>query len=447
MIPGTRISVVNSDPRADDRPEYAPWHDDSGWHAPRDMATIFVSGNVMSRGLTLEGLTTTLFLRHSDKPVADTQMQMQRWFGYRGAYIELCRVIAPSRQLDLFRAYHDNDEALRRQVIDAMNSEDRGAPSPTVLQGLGFGATAKIANLSNQPLCPGAAPFIRLTNDGLAEDPNVGIVADAFRDHSSSDVRVSGQLRGRILDDPLSLAQAAETLDRLAFGAYAPGNQTWQSDRWGAVEAHIGLGGGDTVLHPLYRPRLPAPGQPFSDPRLDCPYSLGAYLRLWLACLTRHARGFFPTDNPRLPWSMVDLTTKQEQKPRFWVGIRYGSGSPITTGPLANLGFTVRPMRRTVTDGLLRATWGSRNPGSGEDAYLGDALFDYHLHGDHPPSPVKGQPLWRQPGSDGLLLFHVIEQQGRPFPTIAVGLAIPLGGPDQFAAAASSASQWWGGIA
>ncbi len=39
--------------------------------------------------------------------MVDTQMQMQRWFGYRGAYLELCRVFLPAPQLELFRAYHD----------------------------------------------------------------------------------------------------------------------------------------------------------------------------------------------------------------------------------------------------------------------------------------------------------------------------------------------------
>jgi hypothetical protein len=58
----------------------------------------------MARGLTLEGMTTALFQRSSANPLADTQMQMQRWFGYRGSYIELCRVFASSDQLSLFRA-------------------------------------------------------------------------------------------------------------------------------------------------------------------------------------------------------------------------------------------------------------------------------------------------------------------------------------------------------
>ena len=93
--------MINSDERADDRPEFTVQHADDGWRAPRNLSTIFVSGNVMARGITLEGLSTTVFTRAANEPLADTQMQMQRWFGYRGSYIELCRVMVSPAQLRL----------------------------------------------------------------------------------------------------------------------------------------------------------------------------------------------------------------------------------------------------------------------------------------------------------------------------------------------------------
>jgi hypothetical protein len=98
----------------------------------------------MSRGLTLEGLTTTLFSRRSHEPLADTQMQMQRWFGYRGALIHLCRVFMTSEQRGLFLHYHQNDEALRRDVLAAMTVDGSARPPFTVLQGKNFLATGKI---------------------------------------------------------------------------------------------------------------------------------------------------------------------------------------------------------------------------------------------------------------------------------------------------------------
>lgn len=51
---------------------------------------IVIGGNTLSRGLTLEGLTTSYFLRDSKQ--ADTLFQMGRWFGYRKGYELLPRI-------------------------------------------------------------------------------------------------------------------------------------------------------------------------------------------------------------------------------------------------------------------------------------------------------------------------------------------------------------------
>jgi len=54
------------------------------------LRVIAVGGNSLSRGLTLEGLAVSYFLRNSR--TYDTLMQMGRWFGYRDGYGDLCRV-------------------------------------------------------------------------------------------------------------------------------------------------------------------------------------------------------------------------------------------------------------------------------------------------------------------------------------------------------------------
>jgi len=54
---------------------------------------IAIGGFSLSRGLTLEGLTVSYFLRNSK--MYDTLMQMGRWFGYRPGYEDLCRVWMP----------------------------------------------------------------------------------------------------------------------------------------------------------------------------------------------------------------------------------------------------------------------------------------------------------------------------------------------------------------
>ena len=54
------------------------------------VSAIAVGGYSLSRGLTLEGLTISYFLRNSK--AYDTLLQMARWFGYRNGYQDLCRV-------------------------------------------------------------------------------------------------------------------------------------------------------------------------------------------------------------------------------------------------------------------------------------------------------------------------------------------------------------------
>jgi hypothetical protein len=54
------------------------------------LRVIAVGGDSLSRGLTLEGLSTSYFFRSAQ--AYDTLLQMGRWFGYRDGYADLCRV-------------------------------------------------------------------------------------------------------------------------------------------------------------------------------------------------------------------------------------------------------------------------------------------------------------------------------------------------------------------
>lgn len=75
---------------------------------------IAVGGDVLSRGLTLEGLTISYFYRLVG--AADTLLQMARWFGYRPGYDDLVRVWISSDIADQFRFVSDVTEELREQI-------------------------------------------------------------------------------------------------------------------------------------------------------------------------------------------------------------------------------------------------------------------------------------------------------------------------------------------
>ena len=75
------------------------------------LSVIAVGGYSLSRGLTLEGLIVSYFLRNSQ--MYDTLMQMGRWFGYRDGYEDLCRIwMLPSAE-DWYSHISESFEELR----------------------------------------------------------------------------------------------------------------------------------------------------------------------------------------------------------------------------------------------------------------------------------------------------------------------------------------------
>jgi hypothetical protein len=77
---GQLTRILNSGDRGEVAPDF---NRDEVWE-------IIVGGNKLSRGYTVEGLTTSYYLRRSGS--ADTLMQMGRWFGFRHGYRDLVRI-------------------------------------------------------------------------------------------------------------------------------------------------------------------------------------------------------------------------------------------------------------------------------------------------------------------------------------------------------------------
>jgi hypothetical protein len=87
-----------------------------------DMKVIAIGGNKLSRGLTLEGLMITYYLRESKQ--FDTLLQMGRWFGYRKNYEDLVRIFTSEK---LWKQFKDLAivELEFRENIREMISEDK----------------------------------------------------------------------------------------------------------------------------------------------------------------------------------------------------------------------------------------------------------------------------------------------------------------------------------
>ena len=95
---------------------------DYGSHGRHGLNVIAVGGLSLSRGLTLEGLVVSYFLRNSI--MYDTLMQMGRWFGYRPEYEDLCRVWMPREAEGWYCHISESIEELREELrmMEAANA-------------------------------------------------------------------------------------------------------------------------------------------------------------------------------------------------------------------------------------------------------------------------------------------------------------------------------------
>jgi hypothetical protein len=102
----------------------------------RDVWKILVGGAKLSRGFTVEGLTTSYYTRRTQ--AADTLMQMGRWFGFRPGYKDLVRlylgrnVSGPrGTQVDLYEAFTAivrDEEDFRAELRSFQGLDEDGRP-------------------------------------------------------------------------------------------------------------------------------------------------------------------------------------------------------------------------------------------------------------------------------------------------------------------------------
>lgn len=78
-------------------------------------AFIVIGGNTLSRGLTLEGLVSTYFMRTTNQ--ADTLMQMARWFGYRKKYELFPRIWMDRLAYERYTFLSQMNEDLKDEII------------------------------------------------------------------------------------------------------------------------------------------------------------------------------------------------------------------------------------------------------------------------------------------------------------------------------------------
>ncbi|MCZ4569766.1 Z1 domain-containing protein [Rhodococcus erythropolis] len=86
------------------------------------VTAIAVGGSTLSRGLTLEGLVTSLFVRAVS--AYDTLLQMGRWFGYRNHYADLPRIWMTDELAGWFKHLATVEADMRQDINRYMTSNE-----------------------------------------------------------------------------------------------------------------------------------------------------------------------------------------------------------------------------------------------------------------------------------------------------------------------------------
>ena len=110
VVTRTRVYEVNSS--SGEKLDYPDVEDPEN----DQVTAIAVGGYSLSRGLTLEGLTVSYFLRNSK--AYDTLLQMARWFGYRPGYEDLCRIWIKDEAADWYAHIAEASEDLRQDLAN-----------------------------------------------------------------------------------------------------------------------------------------------------------------------------------------------------------------------------------------------------------------------------------------------------------------------------------------
>lgn len=100
---GIEVRILNSN-----------WDDTVDFEDEPFLKAVVIGGNKLSRGLTLEGLLVSYYIRET--LYYDTLMQMGRWFGYRGKYVDLTRLYSTEQLVACFHDLATAEEELRAQI-------------------------------------------------------------------------------------------------------------------------------------------------------------------------------------------------------------------------------------------------------------------------------------------------------------------------------------------
>jgi len=118
------------------------------WKHTSGLNVVAIGGDKLSRGLTLEGLSVSYYLRATR--MYDTLLQMGRWFGYKDGFLDLCRLFTTREIVRWYQFVSEADEELRSEfdymVRSNLTPADYGLKVKVSPSGLHITSANKIAS-------------------------------------------------------------------------------------------------------------------------------------------------------------------------------------------------------------------------------------------------------------------------------------------------------------
>jgi hypothetical protein len=161
---------------------------------PGPRLNFLVGGNILGRGLTIDDLLVTYYVRQAKTSQMDTVWQHARMYGYRRPLLAYTRVYLPRVVATNFKGIHDAEVALRDLV-----ARDGAAAEPVIMLPANTRATRKNAIETDFP---------RVIEAGLAQLAPRHVVTDAG---------AAAEIRDRLLrlGVPLDIADRDARLTRV----------------------------------------------------------------------------------------------------------------------------------------------------------------------------------------------------------------------------------------
>ncbi len=183
----------------------------------KGLKVIAIGGDKLARGLTLEGLCVSYFLRASK--MYDTLMQMGRWFGYRPGYLDLCRLFTTSELIEWFGHIADVSEELREE-FDTMEA------SGATPREYGLRVQSHPVMLVTSPLKMRSARTLRLSFSGESvETVSFVKTPSAIADNLAATDRLLSAIGPPMETDPTRLRGAMK--------------ETWTAYLWNDISAEL----------------------------------------------------------------------------------------------------------------------------------------------------------------------------------------------------------------